>query len=56
MTETEKLLADIRALDPPAQLRLAGDLLENKRPRLALAVAKKIVVDLEILHLQGKLG
>jgi len=51
----ESLFEDIRKLSPPDQLRLAAELLEKQRPRLALAVAAKVVGDLNILHLRGVL-
>lgn len=51
----EEVLEKIRALPPPAQLRLAAELLERRRPRIALAVVKGISVELEALHLAGKL-
>jgi hypothetical protein len=49
----EKILEDIAKLSPPDQLRLAAEMLECKRPRLALAIAKRVATDLEILHLRG---
>jgi hypothetical protein len=49
----DELLSKIRALSPPEQLRLAGELLESQRPRLALAIAKGVVTELEFLHMRG---
>jgi hypothetical protein len=46
---------EIRSLEPHEQLQLASQLLVGKRPLLALAVARKVVDDMELLRLQGKL-
>jgi hypothetical protein len=52
-TTPEALLERIRALEPADQLRLAAELLEARRPRLALAIVASISCDLEILHMRG---
>jgi len=52
----EELLEDIRKLPAADQFRMAADLLEAKRPRLALAVASVVVDELKILHMAGRLG
>jgi len=42
----ESLKHEIENLSPPNKLRLAADLLENKRPELAHAIAERVVTEL----------
>ena len=49
----DELLARIRALPPHEQLHLAAELLENQRPRIAMAVAAGVVSELEFLRARG---
>ncbi len=44
--ELEALAAKIKALTPPDQLRLAGDLLERRQARLAHNIANHVVMEL----------
>lgn len=45
----EALAREIESLSPPDRLRLAADLLERKRPRLSLAIAARVVAELELV-------
>lgn len=56
MSTSEALLERLRKLSPPDRLRAAAELLEAQRPRLALALAKGVVTELELLHMMGKLS
>ena len=47
------LLAKIEALEPHERLQLASELLAAKQPRMALAIARRVVTDLEILAEMG---
>lgn len=44
--EVEALAAEIKALSPSGKLRLAADLLDNRRVAMAYAVADSVVVEL----------
>lgn len=47
MTDKQRELAlEIEALSPAAKLRLAADLLEQKRPGLAHALANRVATEL----------
>jgi hypothetical protein len=45
-TEVEEIFERIKALTPPDKLRLAADLLEHKRPEMALAVLTHVKTEL----------
>lgn len=51
----EELYEKIVLMSPADQLRAAAELLEGKLPRLALAVAARVVNELEILRIRGQL-
>lgn len=40
------LADEIKALSPPARLRLAADLLERRKPEIAHAIAESVTVEL----------
>ena len=45
-TSLEELAEEINGLPPPARLRLAADLLEQRKPELAHSVASRVVTEL----------
>lgn len=45
-TELEQIAERIAALEPPDKLRLAADLMEKGRGRLAHTIAEKVVLEL----------
>lgn len=51
----EEIVEKIRALSPPDQLRLAAELLERKRPVLALSIISLLNAELQLLRARGKL-
>lgn len=48
LTLVQELFDRIEGLDPPAQLRLAAELLENGRGDLACAVVKRVESELAL--------
>lgn len=44
--QMQALADEINKLEPHARLRLAADLLEQRRPHLAHAIANKVVTEL----------
>jgi hypothetical protein len=43
------LAARIKSLNPPNRLRLAAELLEAQKPRMALAVARQVADELQLV-------
>ncbi len=54
--DLEALALEIRALTPPARLRLAADLMERRRGDVAHAVAREVVEQLGAALARHKLG
>lgn len=48
VNEAVEIAVEVQALPPPAQLRLAADLLERGRPVMALAIVRRLAVELGV--------
>ena len=54
--EIEALAAKVKALTPAARLRLAADLMEGRRPDVAVTIAKPVIDELQLVLLLRKAG
>jgi hypothetical protein len=54
--ESEEVYRQIDKLSPPDQLRLAAGLLEKREPAVAVAIARRVITELEALLVLKKKG
>lgn len=54
--DMRKLAEEIKALKPPEQLRLAADLLENRRPEIAYTIVDRVRAELGAALALGRRG